>query len=447
MNLKVKDQISKLINNVGFLKYFKNTIWVLFEKILRITIGLFIGIWVVRYLGPNDFGVFSYVSSIVYFFIVISNLGLDGIVVRELIKSTEKENEFIGTAFSLKLIAAIITIFVVGIYLFSSSIFDYRTSILAFIIISAIVFQSFNVIDFYFQSKVLSKYVVYSHILCHLITSLIKIYLILLKAPLIAFGCVVFFEAFVTASGLVYFYYKTGNDFRKWKFDYVIAKYLLKNSWPFIFSGILIAIYMKIDQVMLNFMLGSEAVGIYAAAARLSEMWYFIPVTIASSLFPAIVNAKSISKELYESRLQHLYDLMVILSFTIAILFTFFSSTIVDLLFGGAYAKSAPILSVHIWSGVFVFIGVAGEKWLLNENYQIFFTTYTLVGSFMNIILNYLFISKYGIIGAAWATFIAQFIASYFCQWFFKKTRPNFYRMSKSLLFINSFNFLRNVRK
>jgi O-antigen/teichoic acid export membrane protein len=293
----------------------------------------------------------------------------------------------------------------------------------------------------YFQSKVMSKYVVYANIIMLFISSLVKITLILNEAPLIAFAWVILFDSFVLAMGFSYFFLKKSEfNFRRLIFKKETAISLLKDSWPLILSGIVISIYMKIDQVMIQSMLGSEAVGQYAAAVRLSEAWYFIPMVIASSLFPAIINAKKISEELYYARLQKLYDLMVWMAIAIAIPMTFLSDWIVELLYGVEYSEAGSVLMIHIWAGVFVFLGVASSKWLLTENLQIFSTINTTIGAIVNIILNYIFIENYGIEGSAWATLISHFVAAYLSLLFWNKTRINFINLSKSLFFIGILN-------
>ncbi len=316
-------KLKSLKNHQGFMKYFKNTSWLFGEKILRMIVGLFVGIWVARYLGPEQFGLFSYAQSFVGLFTAIATLGLDGIVIRELVKDESKRDVLLGTAFRLKLIGAFgVLLFLAVAVNFTSN--DHYTNILIFIIASATIFQSLNVIDMYFQSKVLSKYVVYANIISLFISTIIKIILLLNEAPLIAFAWVILFDSFVLAMGFLYFYLHNHLSFRVWKFEKSVAISLLKDSWPLILSGIVISIYMKIDQVMIKEMLDSEAVGQYAAAVRLSEAWYFIPMVIASSLFPAIINAKKQSEELYYARLQKLYDLMVWMAIAIATTYDIF---------------------------------------------------------------------------------------------------------------------------
>ncbi|WP_459898687.1 flippase [Campylobacter concisus] len=410
------DKIILLKHHQGFMKYFKNTSWLFFEKMLRMFVGLFVGIWVTRYLGPERFGLFSYAQSFVGLFVVIATLGLDGIVVRELVKDESRTNDLIGTAFYLKLIGAILTLLVLVIATqFTSN--DRYTNLLVFIIASATIFQSFNVVDMYFQSKVLSKYVVFSNIISLFISSIVKITLILINAPLVAFAWAILFDSIVLALGFIYFFLKYSiSEIKKIKFNKTIAISLLKDSWPLILSGVVISIYMKIDQVMIQDMLGSEAVGQYAAATRLSEIWYFIPTILVSSLFPAIVNARKQSEELYYSRLQKLFDLVVWIAIVIALPMTFLSDMIVDILYGKQYSQAASVLMIHIWASIFVFLGVISSNWYINENLQLLAFLRAFYGMISNIFLNLLLITKYGIQGAAIATLISYMIVDFICD-------------------------------
>jgi len=420
-------KLKSLKNHQGFMKYFKNTSWLFAEKILRMIVGLFVGIWIARYLGPEQFGLFSYAQSFVGLFTAIATLGLDGIVVRELVKDESRRDELIGTAFWLKLFGAFAVLLILVIAInFTSN--DTYTNTLVFIIASATIFQSFNVIDFYFQSKVMSKYVVYANIISLFISSIVKVVLILNEAPLIAFAYVVLFDSFVLACGFIYFFLKNSTfKIQYLKFSKSTAFDLLRDSWPLILSGIVVSIYMKIDQVMIKEMLDSEAVGQYAAAVRLSEAWYFIPVDVSASLFPAIVNAKKQSEELYLSRLQKLYDFMVWMAIAIALPMTFLSDWLVNLLYGEEYNQSASVLIIHIWAGIFIFLLVASGKWLINENLSKQALNRNLAGVVINILLNYFLIKNFGIIGAAYATLISYAIAGFFYDIFSKKLRNNFY--------------------
>lgn len=396
------------------MKYFKNTSWLFFEKILRMVVGLFVGIWVARYLGPEQFGLFSYAQSFVGLFTAIATLGLDGIVIRELVKDESRRDELIGTAFWLKVIGAFLMLIILAISVkFTSN--DIYTNSLMFIIASATIFQSFNVVDMYFQSKVMSKYVVYANIISLFLSSIVKVVLILNEAPLIAFAWVILFDSFVLACGFIYFYFKNNSIFsiQHLVFNKSTALTLLKDSWPLILSGIVISIYMKVDQVMIQNMLDSESVGQYAAAVRLSEAWYFIPMVIASSLFPAIVNAKEQSEELYYKRLQKLFNLMVWMAIVISISMTFFSDWVVNLLYGEQYNQAGSVLIIHIWGGISVAFGIVWSKWIIIENKQKMIIIFHLISMILNIILNLYLIPKIGIIGAGIATALSSLISQF----------------------------------
>jgi O-antigen/teichoic acid export membrane protein len=215
-------------------------------------------------------------------------------------------------------------------------------------------------------------------------------------------------------------------------FSWQKAKKLLIDAWPLIFTGMAVSIYMKIDQVMLKEMLDAEAVGVYAAAVKLCEAWYFVPTALAASLFPAIVSAKQKSVILYQKRLQKFYDLMVWGAVVVALPTTLLADWIILILFGVDYQEGGDVLRIYIWAGVFIFIGVASFKWLVAENLQQFSFYFYAIGSIFNIGLNWLLIPIYGINGAAYATFISYGIGSYGVFSIFNISRSNFLMASLS---------------
>lgn len=439
----IKSKLKELASRQGLRKYLANTSWLMAGRIFRMLVLMLVGIYVARYLGPENFGLLSYALSFTGLFLALAMLGLDGIVVRELVKKPEQQDELLGTAFWLKLggtflmwaaIAAIAPM--VG--------HDTGMNVLIAIFAFAAVFQAFNVIDFNFQAEVKSRYVVHAQFIQLVISSAVKLTFIAIEAPLVWFAWAYFIDGALIASGLVIMYFrKTGNLFHlKWNLR--IATRLLRRCWPLIFSGVVISIYMKIDQVMLNFMMGSEAVGLYAAAVRISEAWYFIPVVVTSSVFPAIINSKQQNKTIYHQQLKKLYNLMAWLGISIALPISVLSPWIISILYGTHYAEAASVLAIHVWTGVFVFIGVASGKWLLNENLQIYTMINTSIAAVANIILNYYLIPLHGITGAAAASLVSFAISGYFSQALFEKTRGNFIRLTDSLFPVRMFNVKRN---
>ena len=226
--------------------------------------------------------------------------------------------------------------------------------------------------------------------------------------------------------------------FRQWQFKSSTAFILLKDAWPLVLSGVVIAIYMKIDQVMIKNMLSNKEVGYYAVAVKLSEAWYFIPMAICTSLFPAIVKAKQVSEKLYLSRLQKLYDILAWMAIGIAIPVTFLSDFIIETLFGAKFLPAAPVLTIYIWAGVATFLGVASSQYLISENMTRLSFFRTLMGMIINVILNLWLIPIYGIVGSALATLVSYSIATISIV-FSKKTSFHLLMMLRSILFIDLF--------
>jgi len=417
---------------------FSNIGWLFADKVIRMGVGLFVGVWIARYLGPEQFGLWSFTTAFVGLFGVFATLGLDSIVVRELVKNPERQNAILGSAFVLKLIGALITLLLVTLAI--SFLRNGETLAFWLVAISAAgyIFQSINVIDFYFQAILKSKYTVYATNGAFLIVTFIKIILLLTEAPLIAFAWVGFVEIVLTSFFLLLAYQANNHNVRKWYFNGQVALELLKTSWPLILSGIAIMIYMRIDQIMIGEIIGDKAVGLFSAAVRISEVWYFIPIAIVNSVFPAIVKSKELSEDIYYSRLQKLFNFMAWLGIAVAVFTSFCAGFVVNLLFGAEYVDATNVLVIHIWTGIFVALGVSSLGWFNIENLQKIFLYKTVVGGVVNVGLNLILIPRFGINGAAFATVISQLLASVIFNGFFRKTRRIFF-MQLNFIFLYRF--------
>jgi O-antigen/teichoic acid export membrane protein len=427
----------------SFKKYLANTSWLFFERILRIIISFVVTIFVVRYLGPKDFGLYSYVLSFFWLFGSLSTVGLEAISTREIVKHPEKRDEINGTVFFLRLIGSITAIALITITLLITGE-DTFTSILILIVSGSFLFQSFSVIEYYFRGKVEAKYNAYALSASVIFSSILKVIFILIKAPLIYFVLAVVFEYVALAMGLVTVYQFNKLSIFNWNYSKKLASSLLKDSWPLMLSGIVVMVYVRIDQILIKHLISEEAVGYYAVAARLSEAWYFIPVTLCNSIFPAIVNAKNISEEFYNNRLQKLYDLLAWLAIGIAVPITIFSNEIISLLFGSEFSQASPVLTIYIWAGVAVFLGVASSQYLINENLTKLSFIRNFVGMVLNVILNLIMIPLYGIIGSAIATLISYSVIA-FALSFHRKFVLQFKMMMKSIFLITLFQYIKDV--
>jgi PST family polysaccharide transporter len=418
-----RPNLLKIVDNIG---------WLFFDKVLRMGVGLLVGVWVARYLGPQQFGLFSFATAFIGLFGAVAGLGLQSIVVRDIVRDHRCKEETLGTAAVLQLAGGVLAYGLILGTIFWLRPDDALAKWLVAILGSMMLLKASEVAMYWFESQVLSKYTVWVQNGSFLVFAAVKVALILGNAPLLAFAWATVAEAVLVALLLMAMLGVHGPRLRKLKVSLARAKVLMADSWPLLLSGLAIALYMKIDQIMLGQMLGDDAVGIYSAATRISEVWYFIPMMIVASVFPAILEAKKKSEALYHHRLQRLYDLMVWLSVAVALPMTFLSGPIVVLLYGPAYAEAGTVLAIHIWASVFVFLGVASTQWFMAENRQILFFQRTLVGAVINVALNYMLIPTFGIAGAAYATVLAQASVGLLYDVFQKETQPMFAMKLKS---------------
>lgn len=421
----------------AFNKYLKNTGWLMFGKIISLVVNLAI----TTYLGPILFGDLSFGLSLVAILAAIGGLGLDTFIIREVIQEPAKRDEILGTSLWLRIITnGLLIPIAVGIYLISHSISSNPGESLVLLIgllAFASFFKSFNVIDSYFQSQVQSKYVVQVQNFSLTVTSVFKILIIAFSLPLIYIVIAYILDAVILATGLIIAYQKRGLNISDWSFNKQRAKSLLKKSSPLILSAVMVTIYMKIDVVMLK-SVGSKAVGIYSSAQNLSEAWYFIPTAIITSVFPALLNARKTDLTRYQKRLGNLYDLLVYINIPIAVFISFFAADIIHIAYSGKYDGAGIMLSIHIWSGIFVFLGMASSQYLIAEGFTKISFYRTGTGAVVNILLNLWLIPKYAGVGASLATLIACFVSTFYVL-LIPKTRQQGIMMLKSLFLVTAF--------
>lgn len=433
--LNIIEKMISVADVQEFRKYFFNTSWMFTEKVVRAVVSLAVGVYVARYLGPDNYGLLNYAISFIFIFSVLAHLDLESILVRELNNLPQEQNMILGTAFYLRLTGALLAVGIISLIL-ALNRFDPGTSTLVLIIAGGLFCQAFNVIDSFFQAKVQSKYTALAQIVQVITSSGIKISLVLSQAPLVSFAVVILLENVLLALTLTVSYYYKKCSLFDWRFSFPVAKKLLTSAFPMVLSGITVLLYMRLDQMFIKLMLGNEALGKYSIVVNLCESAYFIPIVIASSLFPAILDAKQKNQELYTARIQRLYRLMVKISLAVVIPTLIWGDQFVLLLFGPAF--STPwILKVYILCFIFTSLGVASSKWLLAENYTKFIFYRTLSGLAVNVILNILLIPRFGILGSAFASLAAGAMAAYFYDLFHHETRIAFKMKTKALLFIN----------
>ena len=423
----------RFLNSPALRKISSNASWLMLERLVNMSIQFFVGVWFVRYLGPEQFGLYSYALSFVALFSALAHLGLDQIVVRNLAEETPSAGETLATALTLRITAALAVYGLVAIIVLEAQD-DRLTQVAVLILAGQLVFQSATVLDQWFQAQLLSKYAVWARSSVTVLISGTQVLFILLELPLVTFVILLLAQSMLNALGFFLAYRKVGPKPMAWRPRLRVAKAMLRDAWPMTMAALSVSVFMKIDQVMLAEMAGHEAVGIYAVAVKVSEVWYFIPMALAASALPELVRTRIHRPEVYQSRLQMLYDTMALLSYGIAVPMTFLAAPLVQVLFGATYAASAPILQIHIWALLFMSTGIALGKWLVAENLTVAAMAIMALGAIVNVGLNAVLIPHYAGVGAAWATLLSYAVATYFSCLLLRRLRPAFAQLTRSFL-------------
>lgn len=428
-----------LKNNSSVLK---NLLWILSEKALRIGLGFFVIGLTARYLGPEKFGTLSYCLAITVMFSAFSILGLNGVTVKELVANPQKKTEIIATCFFLRILGGVLVLFfsICAVLYFRSG--DSISLLLVLLFSLSWLFKSSESIKYYFESQLLSKYVAISESTGFVFGSLFKICMVWVGAGLIIFAIANIVEALVIAITLIFFSRKLGTTVSFMEFSFERAKSLLSSSWPLILSGLSIAMYMKIDQIMIGNMLGDKDVGTYTSATILSEVWYFIPVALATSIFPSLLEAQRKDDDYYFKFLERWSHIMVAGSILLAVTVSIAANPLIHIVFGKEYEGAAGVLVIHIWAIVFVSLGLINDKWIISEEKTYISLVLTFAGLAFNVASNYILIPKLGIEGAAIGTLIAQALPLLIILPLFKGRAFALWKINISSLFLKNYFLL-----
>ncbi len=418
-------------NNPSVMKYIHNSSWLLLEKIYKLLVGFFVSIWIIRYLGPENFGVLSYIQSIVAIAGVFVSLGLESIVLREIIKNTQNRSIIFSTSIILRFFASLVTI--LFIYFIQYFVNDNKY-LLLFLLSLSLVFESASILRVSFQEQVQSKYEVYSNFISLTLGSIIKVVLLLGQYELIYFIWAIVFEKFIYALFLIYFYKRKEKKINLF-FDKNQAKYLLQNSWPLILSTLSYIVYTRTDQIMIEHFLGSYEVGIYSAAVRLYEIPFIITTIISGTVTPLLYKKYNENKEEFFALTLKILSFTTLFAYVIVASYYFFGEDIILFLFGKEYLQSYNILIILAFITIIMLNSFLRSGYIVAMNKQKILLYVNIIMIVLNIILNILFFNLFGFIGIAWATLVTRGV-SFFYFYLLKDMRKYVYVQLQALLLV-----------
>lgn len=404
-------------------KIFSNVSWIIIGKIFQMIISLLVGMLTARYLGPTNYGIIGYVTSFITFITAFCTLGLNNIIIKELIDNKDKQGEIVWTCTVMKFIASLISTILLNIVIMIIHNGNREMILITILSSISVLFNSTDTINYWYQSKLEAKKISIISTIAYAISSIYKVLVIFLNKDVVWVAFATTFDAIIIALVLLFMYKRDKGQ--KFIFSIETAKNLFKQSYHFILSGLMVSIYAQMDKIMIGSVLNVTEVGFYTTAVTISTLWSFVPNAIIQTASPVINDAKNNNNDKYIRRLKQLYAALVYLSILYSIFVTIFAKPIILILYGKQYLASIPALKIVVWYCAFSFLGVAKNIWLVCEGKQKYEKWFTLLGAATNLLLNTILIPQYGIVGAAIATLITQISTNFIYPVFFKETRIN----------------------
>lgn len=375
------------------------------------TVGLGISILLARYLGPENFGILNLSLSFVLVFGIFAGLGLRNILIQQIIEKPSAVDHLLGSAVFLQAISGILAyvlILIVARSLYSDGLLLWTISVVGMLPLLKVR----EIPMYWFEAKVESKAIVLTELVILMGSAVLKLILIKYSANLIYFAWVLVIEAFL----LLIFHFKilnaSGLPLRHIKCSPQYLSLLLFRSWPLLLSTSAMVLNSKLDQLMVGHLMGNFYVGLYSAASRLSDVWYFFPAAVVASIFPTIIGLKQKDQKEYDRRIAGLYSILITITITFSLMISIFGDFLVVSLYGKVYSHASEVLVIHAWTSVFVAMSHVNQRWLINENLEKYSFIFLSVGVVLNIILSYLLIPVFGMKGAAFGTLGAWAIST-----------------------------------
>lgn len=410
---------------------YKNAGWIIGCKIIQSVLNLIIGLITARYLGPSNYGVITYVASVVAFAMPIMQLGLKDTLVKEFVQFEEKEGIILGTSMFLNIISSVFCMIGSIAFVMLTNAGEKETILVCILYSFTLLFNATEMTQYWFQSKLLSKYPSVASLVAYIVVSLYKIYLLVTGKSVIWFAFSNVIDYFLISFILIIFYKKLSNQ--RFEIDWNIGKQLLSRSKYYIIPSLMVMVFQHTDRIMIKLMLGKTETGFYSAAITCISITAFVFTAVIDSARPVILEEKERNQEIYEKRVIQLYSIITCLSLAQSIGMTLLAKPLVFVLYGNNYSKTAGILAVAVWYITFGHYGSVRNIWILAEGKQKCLTGINVVGAILNVVLNLCLIPVLGSIGAALASVITQFFTNVVIGFIYKPIRRNNHLMIKSL--------------
>lgn len=415
----------------GYRRELVNMSWLVIDRLLRILGNFAIGIAAARLLGPADFGAFSYTQTVAAFLALFVTLGFNGVVVKRLVDRPEEAATTLGSAVVGQAAATIVVI--VATLAVALGIVADRNAVLVAIVACGLALRPTEIVRYWFEANVNARRAVIADNSAFVASGAIKVGVLVYFRTVEALAWTLVVEQVLSGICLIIAYRTDRLRPLQWHVDLRVLRQLVSDAWPLLLSGLAVALYMRIDQVIIMAARGSAETGLYSAAVRVSEIAYVLPAVVATSFFPRW-QALMGEPERHRLAVQSTMTVLVMASAAIALALSLGAGPLVRQIYGESYVQAAPVLAVHAWTCVFVSMGILGNQWYLSHGLQRRTLLCTVLGASSNLAINLLLVPRMGAVGAAVANLSAQVISTFAADAFSAKTRPLFLLKAQALL-------------
>ena len=414
------------MNSTTFRYYFKNTGWLFVERVLRLISGLLVGVWVARYLGPENFGILSYALAIYAIFSGISNLGINQILIREILEYPEKTLDYLGTSFWLRVLSGFASFIIISSILIIKNE-SLTVIILVLIVSTALLLQTPDVIEAFFLANVNAKAVSICKMVQILVSGVLKIALVISGSELIFFAILSAVELLLLSIFYVFYYLNDNNKLFFKKFDLKLAYHIVKSSWPLLIGSLGFTVFSNLDVLMLKNMLGQHDAGIYMAAYKLTVLWYFFPGIVLNSVMPHLMKHRDQSI-IFKNKLNSVTGILLWFAIVLSLFTGVYSDYIIRITYGNAFSKSSEMLTLLVWMNVLIFFNSCWcIKHMIQKRPRLIMYLNISTATF-NFVFNIILINHFGVVGSVYASIASLIVSLFIFSIIDRETMPHIYR-------------------
>ncbi len=402
---------------------FNRSGWLLADRLVRMGVGFFVGVAIARLLGPANYGTFAYATALATLFLPVLSLGLERVVIRDLARRPEQRPVLLGTTILLRLAGGIVSFFlaVAGALFVQQA--NNVTCWLVAVIAAGNVFMAADVVDWAFQSDGRFRLPVLLRLSCFVAGSVARVLLAKAGAPLVAIAAAMLAESAIVA-GLLLLSARRVREapLPQWRIQWALAGELLRVSWPLLLAEVGTWVFQRLDLLILNHYTAEAEVGLYAAATRVAQAGFFIPIVAVQVMAPdaaRIPDAKAVLPLITRGM-----SILATVGLGLSLVTSVCAPWVVPLLFGARYHDAVPLILILTWSNVFVFVGCFHALYLVSVNRQDVSLRLSWVTASCSLGLNLLLIPRWHAIGAAFAALAAYAITTTFGVVLFTASRP-----------------------